>query len=153
VRPGTAFVGTSGWIYKHWRETFYPAGVPERCWLAYLSERFSTVEINGTFYSLKRPNCFALWREQVGPGFTFAVKASRYVTHMLKLGGGAAPLGNFFAQGLLLLGEQLGPILWQLPPMLRYTRERAAPFFDALPRDLSQAEKLARKHDARLNGR
>jgi uncharacterized protein YecE (DUF72 family) len=89
----------------------------------------------------------------VPPGFVFAVKGSRYITHMLKLGGGAAPLANFFAQGLLLLGAQLGPILWQLPPFLAFDAERASRFLDALPRDLAAAERLARHHDARLNGR
>jgi len=150
---GRALVGTSGWTYPHWRERFYPPKLPARRQLAFLAERFPTVEINGTFYSLGRPETFARWRDEVPPGFVFAVKASRYVTHMLKLGGGAAPLANFFAQGLLLLGAQLGPILWQLPPQLPFRRERAEPFLRALPRDLRAAERLAKQHDHRLDGR
>lgn len=153
MRRGLARVGTSGWIYPHWRERFYPAGLPARRQLAYLAERFATVEVNGTFYSLKRPHAFAAWRAAVPPGFVFAVKGSRYITHMLKLGKCHAPLANFFAQGLLLLGRQLGPILWQLPPVLGFDAARARTFLAALPRDLAAAERLARRHDARLNGR
>jgi uncharacterized protein YecE (DUF72 family) len=147
------FVGTSGWIYPHWRGRFYPPDVPSAQWLRFLAGRFNTVELNATFYRLQRPECFARWRREAGPGFTFAVKASRYVTHMLKLRGGSAPLGNFFAQGLLHLGEQLGPILWQLPPQLGFSAERAESFFAALPRDLAAAARLARRHDRRLPGR
>jgi uncharacterized protein YecE (DUF72 family) len=153
VRCGRPYIGTSGWLYPHWRERFYPAGLPAKRWLAWLAERFSSVEINGTFYRLQRSECFARWRQEVGDGFSFAVKASRYVTHMLKLKGGRAPLANFFAQGVLQLGAQLGPVLWQLPPMLGFSAERAGSFFAALPRDLAEAEKLARRHDARLPGR
>jgi uncharacterized protein YecE (DUF72 family) len=147
------FIGTSGWIYPHWRGRFYPPDLPQAQWLRFLAGRFSTVELNATFYRLQRPECFARWRRDAGPGFTFAVKASRYVTHMLKLRGGSAPLGNFFAQGLLRLGEQLGPILWQLPPQLGFSAERAESFFAALPRDLDAAARLARRHDRRLPGR
>lgn len=148
-----AFVGTSGWVYPHWRGWFYPPELPERRWLSYLAARLATVEINATFYRLQRPETFARWRAEVPDGFVFAVKGSRFVTHMRKLAGGEAPLANFFAQGLLLLGRALGPILWQLPPMVRFDADRAARFFDALPRDVAEAERLARRHDERLSGR
>jgi uncharacterized protein YecE (DUF72 family) len=150
---GRAYVGTSGWSYPHWRGTFYPRELPASLELAYLAAHFPTVEVNGTFYSLATPATFARWREATVPGFFFAVKGSRYITHLLKLGGGEAPLANFFAQGVLLLGEQLGPILWQLPPRLRFDGVRARAFLGALPRTLREAERLARKHDARLDGR
>jgi uncharacterized protein YecE (DUF72 family) len=153
VRSGRSYIGTSGWVYPHWRGRFYPPGLPSARWLAWLGQRFSTVEINATFYRLQRPECFAGWRRQVGADFLFAVKASRYVTHMLKLKGGRAPLANFFAQGVLRLGAQLGPVLWQLPPQLGFSAERAESFLGALPRDLAGAEKLARHHDRRLPGR
>jgi uncharacterized protein YecE (DUF72 family) len=129
VSRGEIFIGTSGWIYPHWNGRFYPAGLPARRQLAYLASRFPTVEVNGTFYSLKRPTAFTAWRQAVPSHFIFAVKASRYITHMLKLNHADAALGNFFAQGLLLLGAQLGPILWQLPPSLPFDREKARNFF------------------------
>jgi uncharacterized protein YecE (DUF72 family) len=146
-------IGTSGWLYPHWKEVFYPPGLPEKQRLAWLAQRFDTVEINGTFYSLKRPECFRRWRASVPRDFVFAIKASRFITHMKKLRDVNEALGNFFAQGLLALGAQLGPILWQLPPMLRFDADRAREFFDALPRDLAAAERVARRHDHRVSGR
>jgi uncharacterized protein YecE (DUF72 family) len=132
---------------------FYPEGLAQKRELAYLASRFGTVEVNGTFYSLTRPSACEAWRTQVPPDFLFAIKGSRYITHMLKLRRFEAPLGNFFAQGILRLGAQLGPILWQLPPGLRFDAERARAFFQALPRDLAGAERWARRHDARTTGR
>src|SRR5580704_1883080 len=117
--PGTSVrIGTSGWSYPHWRRSFYPPRLPADEALRFMSTRFDTVEANGTFYSLVTPQVVDTWRARVPPGFLFAVKASRYVTHMKKLGGGAAPVANFFAQGILRLGAKLGPVLWQLPPNL-----------------------------------
>jgi uncharacterized protein YecE (DUF72 family) len=147
---GRAFIGTSGWIYKHWNGVFYPPDVPAKRQLAYMASRFSTVEVNGTFYSLSTPRAFECWRASVPRDFTFAIKASRYITHMLKLKNADAALGNFFAQGLLLLGAQLGPILWQLPPNLHFDREKARNFFRALPMTMIDAEKIAKGHDHRL---
>jgi uncharacterized protein YecE (DUF72 family) len=153
VHHARIFIGTSGWIYPHWNGRFYPAGLPAHHQLAYLASHFSTVEVNGTFYSLNRPSAFAAWRAAVPGDFIFAVKASRYITHMLKLGHADAALGNFFAQGLLLLGAQLGPILWQLPPSLPFDREKARNFFRALPMNMHDAENIARRHhDHRLHG-
>lgn len=150
---GQALIGVSGWSYPHWNGRFYPPGLPTDSRLAYLAQRFGTVEINATFYHLERPQTFSRWRAAVPPGFIFAVKGSRYITHLLKLDRCQAPLANFFAQGLLLLGEQLGPILWQLPPGLRFDAARAERFFSRLPLDLAAAERLARRHDARVTGR
>jgi uncharacterized protein YecE (DUF72 family) len=150
---GRAFVGTSGWTYPHWTREFYPPGLPAKRQLAWLATRFATVEVNGTFYSLTRPSAVEAWRACVPPDFLFAVKASRYITHMRKLAGGVEPLANFFAQGILRLGRQLGPILWQLPPQLPFDVDRAGTFLRALPHDLAQAERLARRHDHRLDGR
>ena len=152
-RSGQVWIGTSGWNYPHWRGKFYPAGLPQKRQLAHIASCFQTVEVNGTFYSLTRPSTCEAWRQEVPPGFLFAIKGSRYITHMLKLRNYQAPLGNFFAQGILRLGRQLGPILWQLPPMLKFDADRAAAFFDALPRDIAAAERRARSHDARTTGR
>jgi uncharacterized protein YecE (DUF72 family) len=146
-------VGTSGWIYPHWRDRFYPKGLSEKRWLSYLAERLPTVEVNGTFYSLTRPSACEAWRAAVPEDFVFAVKGSRYITHMLKLRNFAAPLANFFASGILRLGKTLGPILWQLPPQLPFDRARAEPFLGALPRDVRGAERWARRHDQRTTGR
>src|SRR5439155_6030224 len=148
-----AYVGTSGWIYPHWHTRFYPPGLPAKRQLAYLAERFATVEVNGTFYRLSRPACFDKWRSEVRSDFVFALKGSRYLTHLLKLGKPEAPLANFFAQGVLRLGSQLGPILWQLPPMFAFQEKRVRAFLELLPHDLRAAERLARRHDHRLDGR
>jgi uncharacterized protein YecE (DUF72 family) len=153
MRRGRVLVGTSGWIYPHWKGRFYPEGLAHARQLAWLATHFPSVEVNGTFYSLARPEAFARWRAEVPAGFVFALKGSRYITHMLKLRGVETALANFFAQGVLRLGAQLGPILWQLPPQLGFERERAERFVAALPRTLAEAERLARRHDARLTGR
>jgi uncharacterized protein YecE (DUF72 family) len=150
---GQVFIGTSGWIYRHWRGVFYPPGLPQRLELSHLASQLRSVEVNGTFYSLTRPSACEAWRKLVPPDFLFAIKGSRYITHMLKLARFEAPLGNFFAQGILRLGQQLGPILWQLPPMLKFDRDRARRFFEALPRTVAEAERWARRHDARTTGR
>jgi uncharacterized protein YecE (DUF72 family) len=150
---GRAFIGTSGWLYPRWRGDFYPRGLPQRRELGYLAERMPSVEVNGTFYSLTRPSTCAAWRAAVPPGFTFAIKGSRFITHMLKLRNFERPLANFFSSGLLRLGEMLGPILWQLPPQLPFDAERARRFFEAVPRDVAAAERWARRHDARTTGR
>jgi uncharacterized protein YecE (DUF72 family) len=148
-------IGTSGWTYPHWTGTFYPKGVGanSKKQLAFIASRFSTVEINGTFYSLSTPETCRKWRATVPPDFVFAVKASRFVTYNLRLAGGEKPLANFFAQGILLLGKQLGPLLWQVPPQLAFEMERAERFIDSLPRDTRAAEKLAERHDERVSGR
>jgi uncharacterized protein YecE (DUF72 family) len=147
------WIGTSGWNYPHWRGLFYPAGLRQKDELRFLGERLGSVEVNGTFYSLTRPEACAAWRAAVPPEFPFAIKGSRYITHMLKLNRFEVPLANFFAQGILKLGAQLGPILWQLPPGLRFHAEKVRPFFEALPRDVEGAERWARRHDARTSGR
>src|SRR4029078_2805116 len=120
---------------------------------AYLATRFATVEVNGTFYSLTRPAACDGWRRQVPETFLFAIKGSRYITHMLKLRRFEPALANFFASGILRLGPTLGPIRWQLPPQLRFERDRARDFFAALPHDVAGAEHWARRRDARTTGR
>ena len=153
TRRGQVLIGTSGWLYKHWRGIFYPPKLPQRQELPYMAERFGTVEVNGTFYSLTRPSACRAWRASVPPGFVFAIKGSRYITHMLKLSKFEGPLGNFFSSGILYLGKQLGPFLWQLPPNLGFHPERARAFFESLPRDIPAAERWAQRHDARTTGR
>jgi len=149
----TAFIGISGWRYAPWRGDFYPEGLPQKRELEFAAEQFATIELNGSFYSLQRPESYARWRDAVPDGFVFAIKGSRYITHMLRLREAETALANFFASGLFELGDKLGPFLWQLPPNFAYDRERLDAFFAALPRTGGEAMRLARRHDARVAGR
>lgn len=146
-------IGISGWTYAGWRGDFYPSGLPAKKELAYASRHFNAIEINGSFYSLQRPDSYRRWYEETPPGFQFAIKGSRFITHNKKLGDVDTALANFFASGVLLLREKLGPFLWQLAPALRYNPSRVADFFARLPRDTVEAAELARGHDHRLDGR
>jgi uncharacterized protein YecE (DUF72 family) len=110
-------LGTSGWQYRHWRETFYPRGVTQGRWLEFYAERFDTVELNNSFYMLPRTESFAAWAQRTPPGFTFAVKLSRYLTHVKKLVEPAEPIERFFSRATAL-GDKLGPVLLQLPPTM-----------------------------------
>ena len=146
-------VGISGWRYEPWRGVFYPEGLAQRRELEFCGAHFPTVEINGSFYSLQRPEYYEAWYRETPPGFVFAVKGSRYITHMLRLANVEKPLANFYASGIFALREKLGPFLWQFPEMFRFKPERLAAFFRLLPRSTKQALALARKRDARLTGR
>jgi len=150
---GVIRIGISGWRYKGWRGVFYPRKLPQRRELEFASRQFNTIELNTSFYSLQRPQSFATWADETPPDFQFAVKGSRYLTHMLKLRNVEAPLANFFAQGLLRLGPKLGPILWQFPPNFRFEPERLDAFFTMLPKTHMQAAAIGRNHDQRLNKR
>lgn len=152
MASGVVRVGTSGWRYATWRSDFYPAGLPQRRELEYIGEQFSTLELNGSFYSLQRPASYHRWRDSVPEGFVFAVKGSRYVTHMLRLRHVETALANFFASGVLALGPALGPVLWQLPERQEFQPELLEAFFTLLPRSTGEALALAKRHDARLAG-
>jgi uncharacterized protein YecE (DUF72 family) len=152
-KPGTVRVGISGWRYPPWRGVFYPKGLPQRAELEYASRALSSIEINGSFYSLQRPESYRAWREQTPDGFVFSVKGGRFITHMKKLRDVDAPLANFFASGVLALADKLGPFLWQLPPTLGFDAHRLSDFFARLPRSSGEAAWLARHHDERLAGR
>lgn len=143
-------MGTSGWAYKHWRRVFYPRGLRQRDELAFIAQQFDSVELNGSFYSLQRPDSYRAWYAQTPDDFVFAVKGSRFISHNKKLRDVEGPLANFFASGVLLLGEKLGPIVWQLPERTRFDAERLDQFFSLLPRDTESAADLARRHDARV---
>lgn len=146
-------IGISGWRYDPWRKVFYPEGLPHRRELEFCAAHFPTVEINGSFYSLQRPQYYTQWYRETPRGFVFAVKGSRYITHMLRLTKMEKPLANFFASGILNLREKLGPFLWQLPPMFTFKPERLEAFFALLPRTTGEALALARRRDARMHGR
>src|SRR5215207_1391948 len=150
---GVVRIGISGWRYVPWRGVFYPRGLPQHSELAYAAERMSSIEINGSFYSLQRPESYARWRDATPEDFVFAVKGGRFITHMKKLAGVEAPLANFFASGVLALGDKLGPILWQLPPNLGFDAARLGAFLAQLPRTTVEAAELATRHDDRVMGR
>ena len=150
---GSVRIGISGWRYTAWRGTFYPPGLVQRRELEYAASRMNSVELNGSFYSLQRPASYLSWRQQTPDGFVFAVKGARFVTHMKKLRDVETPLANFFASGVLALGDKLGPLLWQLPPVLGYDPERLETFFALLPRTTTAAASLAAGHDDRLTDR
>jgi uncharacterized protein YecE (DUF72 family) len=145
-------IGVSGWTYPPWRGDFYPRGLPQRRELEYAASRLSSIEINGSFYSLQRPSSWSKWAAEVPEDFVFAVKGGRFITHMKRLQDVEQPLANFFAQGVLALGEKLGPVLWQLPANLTYDADVLAGFLDLLPRSTSAAAELAARHDDRLTG-
>jgi uncharacterized protein YecE (DUF72 family) len=147
---GRVRIGISGYDYKPWRGKFYPETLASRHWLRYAASMFDSIELNGTFYSLKSPDVFRRWVSEVPPGFLFAVKGSRFITHNLKLRNASRALANFFASGVLALGKMTGPFLWQLPATYQFDRGRIADFLALLPRDSLEAAELARGHDERL---
>jgi uncharacterized protein YecE (DUF72 family) len=151
--PGTISVGISGWTYGGWRGTFYPRELRHGDELAYASQQVDTIEINGTHYSLQQPDSFARWHGDTPENFVFAVKGSRYITHLKQLHDIETPLANFFASGVLRLEEKLGPFLWQFSPRFRFDGERLNHFLSLLPRDTEAAAALAEHHDRRLAGR
>jgi uncharacterized protein YecE (DUF72 family) len=111
-------LGTSGWQYRDWRGRFYPDGLPQKKWLEHYAENFCTVEINNAFYRLPERTTFERWRQRTPADFCFAVKMSRYLTHIKRLKEPEEPIQRFFARADAL-GPKLGPVLFQLPPNLR----------------------------------
>ncbi|MBI4491679.1 MAG: DUF72 domain-containing protein [Chloroflexi bacterium] len=126
-------IGTSGWIYRHWRGVFYPEGLPQREWLEFYAQHFDTVEVNFTFYRLPGRETFEAWQRRAPPGFCYAVKGSRFITHLKRLLEPEPHVALFFER-LAGLGDRVGPVLWQLPPDFRRDDERLERFLAALPR-------------------
>src|ERR1700733_2013625 len=139
-------IGISGWRYEPWRGVFYPRDLPQRLELHYASRLLPTIEINGSFYSLQRPESYTKWREETPEDFEFTVKGPRYITHIRRLKEVAEPLANFFASGLFNLADKLGPVLWQFPPNFKYDRARMEAFLEMLPHDTDSAAALGAKH-------
>ncbi len=150
ARGGNVRIGISGWRYAPWRGAFYPSELTQRDELAFASRMLSTIEINGSFYSLQSAASWRAWHDATPDGFVFAVKGPRYVTHLRRLRDVDTPLANFFASGLLALGAKLGPLLWQFPPNFAFDAGRFDAFLAQLPRDTQAAAALARRHDARI---
>jgi uncharacterized protein YecE (DUF72 family) len=130
---GAVRVGTSGWHYKHWKGPFYPEKLPASKMLDHYTAHFDTVELNNTFYRLPPESAVKSWRDSTPPGFLFAVKGSRFLTHMKKLKDPEAGIETFFSRADLL-GDKLGPVLFQLPPWWEPNLERLEAFLQALPR-------------------
>jgi uncharacterized protein YecE (DUF72 family) len=126
-------MGTSGWQYKHWKGSFYPADLPERDFLDFYIQKFQTVEVNNTFYQLPNEKTFTQWRTSAPKGFIYSIKASRYITHMKKLKKPQKSL-RVFLKRVNVLRDKLGPILFQLPPHWNCNLERLRMFLNILPK-------------------
>jgi uncharacterized protein YecE (DUF72 family) len=137
-------IGCSGWVYKHWRGIFYPEGLPQKRWFERYAEEFDTVEINASFYRLPLASTFEGWRDKAPPGFHYAVKVNRFITHMKKLLDCEAEVDRFIALARPL-GEKLGPLLYQLPPSLKLNLERLERFLERLPPDLTHVFEFRNK--------
>jgi uncharacterized protein YecE (DUF72 family) len=148
-----ARIGISGWVYPPWRGVFYPRGLRQADELAYAASHVTSIEVNGSFYSLQRPTSWARWRDSTPDDFVFAVKGPRFITHIKRLGDIDLPLANFLASGVLGLGAKLGPMLWQLPPNLAYDEALVERFLERLPTTTSQALELARGREDRMGGK
>lgn len=143
-------IGISGWSYDHWRGHFYPEGLPRSNELAFVTEYFETIEINRSFYSLLKADTYRSWAA-TGNDVVFAVRASRYITHVKRLGDVETAMANFFASGVGELGDRLGPVLWQLPANFRWDEARVGRFLEMLPSDTREMARLARRHDHRVS--
>jgi uncharacterized protein YecE (DUF72 family) len=146
-------IGISGWRYKPWRGVFYPPDLAQARELEFAARAVRTIEINGSFYSLQRPESYQSWYDATPDGFVFAHKGNRYITHVRRLREPEKPLANVFASGVLLLREKLGPFLWQFPPNFKFDVALFEHFLSLLPQDTEQASALARRHEPRMNGR
>ncbi|MCA1856699.1 DUF72 domain-containing protein [Massilia oculi] len=150
---GSVYIGISGWRYVPWRGVFYPKGLAQHRELEYAAGQLPTIEINGSFYSLQRPESYAAWHAATPPGFVFAVKGNRFITHMLKLKDIEGPLANVLASGMFALREKLGPVLWQFPPVVKFEPQRFEHFLSLLPQDTDAARELALQYQPRMEGR
>lgn len=147
---GALRIGISGWRYAGWRGDFYPKGLPQRRELEYASAHLTSIEVNGSFYSLQRVSSYEAWRAAVPDDFVFSVKGGRFITHLKRLRDVEVALANFFASGVLALGDALGPVLWQLPANLAFDAEALDDFLGRLPRSTAEAAELAQGHDAKV---
>jgi uncharacterized protein YecE (DUF72 family) len=150
---GKIYIGISGWRYPPWRGVFYPRDLIQSRELDFASRALPTIEINGSFYSLQRPESYEAWYRATPDGFVFSVKGNRYITHILRLRDIDRALANVFASGVFKLREKLGPFLWQFPPSFRFDAERVEHFLRLLPHDTKSALALARRRESRMKGR
>jgi len=128
-------IGTSGWVYAHWKGVFYPDGLPQSRWLEFYGQHFATVELNNSFYQLPSEKSFTAWRQRTPAGFVYAVKVSRLITHFRRMRNTEEALGNFLSRARIL-GDKLGPLLYQLPPNMTRNEVLLESFLETLPADL-----------------
>lgn len=150
---GSIYIGISGWRYAPWRGVFYPEGLGQDHELEFASRALPTIEINGSFYSLQRPESYAAWYAATPPGFVFSVKGNRFLTHTLRLRNIDRPLANVLASGVFELREKLGPFLWQFPPNFKFEPDSMEHFLSLLPHDTDAAFERARRYEPRMEGR
>lgn len=136
VGQGQVRIGCSGWQYAAWLDAFYPARLPLDAWLPFYAERFDTVEVNNSFYRLPERDTFARWAARTPPGFVFAIKASRYLTHHKRLRDPEEPVTRLFER-LVPMGDRLGPVLYQLPSTFAPDLDRLEGLLAILPRTLT----------------
>jgi len=129
------YIGTSGWVYPHWRDVFYTPKLPQSKWLEFYTGHFPTVELNNSFYRLPSEQAFSKWRDTSPDGFLYAVKVSRFITHIKRLKDAEEPIETFLSRARHL-NEKLGPLLYQLPPNMHRNDERLDGFLSILPREL-----------------
>lgn len=146
-------VGISGWRYAPWRGDFYPEGLVQKHELRFASRAVSSIEINGSFYSLQTPERYAGWYDDTPEGFVFSVKCPRYITHIRRLQDVEKPIANFFASGIFCLREKLGPLLWQFPPSFKFDAQLVESFLQQLPHDTEAALQIAKGCEERMQGR
>ena len=139
----TIRIGIGGWTYEPWRGTFYPEKWPQKRELDYAAERVTAIEINGTYYGSQKPATFASWAKAVPDGFVFALKASRYCTNRKVLADAGESIAKFTGQGIVELGDRLGPILWQFMATKTFDADDFAAFLKLLP---ARQDGLALRH-------
>ena len=144
------YIGTSGWVYRHWREVFYPVKLAQSKWLEFYTHHFPTVELNNSFYRLPTEKAFSNWRQTSPEGFIYAVKVSRFITHIKRLKDVEEPVQTFLERARLL-EEKLGPLLYQLPPNMHRNDERLDSFLSLLPKELRHVVEF--RHESWLDER
>jgi uncharacterized protein YecE (DUF72 family) len=148
VAKGTIRLGIAGWVFAPWRGgMFYPEDLKQKDELDYASRHLGVIEINATFRALQKPPSFKKWAAETPEGFVFSIKGHQAITHFKRLKDVDTTVASFLASGPLALGSRLGPFVWQLPPNLKYEREKFEAFFALLPKTPDQAVALAKKHD------
>ena len=150
---GKIHIGISGWRYEPWRGVFYPDDLRQDDELAFASRALSSIELNGSFYALQKPESYAQWYQDTPKGFVFSVKGNRFITHTKRLKDIDGPLANVLASGVFNLREKLGPFLWQFPPNFKFDPERMEHFLSLLPHDSEAGLALARRHEPRMEGK
>jgi uncharacterized protein YecE (DUF72 family) len=150
---GKIYIGISGWRYEPWRGVFYPDDLRQDDELAYASRALPSIELNGSFYALQKPESYADWYAATPKNFVFSVKGNRFITHTKRLKEIDGPVANVLASGVFNLREKLGPFLWQFPPNFKFDPERMEHFLSLLPHDTEAALALALQHEPRMEGK